>query len=70
MRFSWVVTCRDMSVVHGLTYIHENVLNSYLDDLTSNLDYVPKIFKRSRWMQQHQGKKGFQNVAVIYILDL
>ena len=34
--------------VHGLAFIYENVLNYYLDDSTSNLNYVPKIFKRSR----------------------
>ena len=43
-----VGTCQDMFIVHSLAYIQENILNSHLDVSASNLDYVPKTFKRSR----------------------
>jgi len=46
--------------IYGLAYIHENVLNSHLNDLTSNLDYVPEIFKRSSESSDAKGKKVFE----------
>jgi len=39
--FSWARNYRDISVVSCLAYIHKNVLNSHLDDSTSNFRLCP-----------------------------
>ena len=56
--------------VHDLTFIHENVLKSHLDDSTSNLDYVSEIFKYFRWKQWRQGKWGYQDITIDYIENI
>ena len=59
-----------MPIVHGFAYIHENIVNFHLDDSSSNLDYVPEIFKRCKQKQRCQGKRSYQDVVIDYIGDI